>query len=196
MTLRKSGLSLRTLLPSWQRDRRRNLKTTLSAFESLEPRLLLSAAAQEFAISEVHLRVNGDRDIVLTDSYDKIELQLGDSLQVVGITYEYNPIADPHDGVVAFEGYLNRLNESGQSEIDYTSGRFGSPSTPSLVPGDVSHPGLDGAWTVADGDTRIVMSTVRYFGDQPAIEASFTVNLQVDSLTLNTSCWKVSRDRN
>ena len=117
MKLRKGGLNLRTLLLGRQRDRRRNLKTALSAFESLEPRLLLSAAAaaEEFAVSEVHLRVNGDRDIILTNSYDGIELQSGDTLQVVGITYEYNPIADTHDGVIAFEGYLNRLTESGRS---------------------------------------------------------------------------------
>jgi hypothetical protein len=151
MSLRRDGQNLRTRLFGQRRDRRRNLKAASSVFESLEPRLLLSAAAAapEFAVSAVHLQVNGVRDIVLTNSFEGIELQSGDTLQVVGITYEYNPIADAHDGVIAFEGYLNRLTESGRSEIDYTSGRFGSPSTPSLVPGDVvSHPGLDGAWTV------------------------------------------------
>lgn len=153
----------------------------LSAASAQSDGSVAAAAAEEFVVSEVHLRVNGDRDIVVTNSYEGISLRSGDTLQVVGITYEYNPFADTHDGVIAFEAYLSRLSESGRSPIDYTTGRFGAPSTPSLVPGEVvSHPGLDGAWTVAAGDNRISISMVRYFGDQSRLEARFAVNVQVD----------------
>ena len=192
MRFRESKWNLHVLFGGGRSRRRYDRTSGSCLIESLESRKLLSAsgqpvvdtpaleALQELEVSSVQLRINNDI-VVVNTSYDTVVVQPGDTVQVVGITYQGNLAAEPLDGKIAFEAYLSRSGESGRSVIDYSTGRFGAPSVASPVTGEiVSHPGLDGEWDVTSDDTRITIAMVRYFGNSSQVEGRFAVKLQVE----------------
>ena len=179
-----SVLCQRMVNLSFTPTRRRHSNTSAVAGEVLEMRALLSAinAVQDLEITEVHLRINNDRDVILNEPGQPVVVQPGDQVQVTGFVYAGDDQADPLEGVIAFEAYLRSEDANGVSRFDYSDGRFGSPVNSDPITGQsVSHPGLDGGWNVSSSTDRMMVSMVRYFGNSAQVEGRFSINVQVDS---------------
>ncbi len=137
----------------------------------------LGARDQSLAISAVHLLVDG-REVTLKSLDQPLVMEVGSSLEIVGIDYRLNGKATVN-GKIAFEGYLNKLHKSGVS-TDYRDGRFGSHEQQGDLPfGQASHSGLKGAWKMEAGTESISLVMVRYGVDEIAVEDRLTILTQV-----------------
>lgn len=137
----------------------------------------LDARSQALAISAVHLRIDG-REVTLTSLDQLLEMNVGSSLQVVGIDYRLHG-EESVTGKIAFEGYLNKLRGS-RLRTDYGEGRFGGHEQQGELPfGRVSHSGLDGDWTMQAGTESLTIVMVRYGADEVVVEDRITIRTQV-----------------
>lgn len=178
MNIRPLSQLLSTAFPS-QHGRRRRAAVQAADVQLLEDRALLSAA-NPLDIAEVHLKVAGE-DVVVKNRRPVI-VQPGDSLEVVGITYAGSQNMEPLEGVIAFEGYLRTRQGNGKNEFDYGDGRFGDADTDDPIDGtETTHPGLDGDWDINTDTNRLVISMVRYFGNEFEVEDRFAINIQTGS---------------
>ncbi len=131
-----------------------------------------------FHINSLHLKVNG-RDVAVTN-WQRLEMNVGDTLEVVGVDYKVH--ADGQlDGLVALEGYLRKPDSSDPfGQIDYSDGRFGAPeSNGPIAAGHNYHSGLEGSWNVEAGWNRLLVTMMRYTADGGSVETTFSVTLQV-----------------
>ncbi|MGI9429745.1 MAG: hypothetical protein ACR2NM_13875, partial [Bythopirellula sp.] len=141
----------------------------------------LGARDQALAISAVHLLIDG-REVTLTSLDQPLAMEVGSSLQIVGI--EYRLVGDelfdePVDGRIAFEGYLNKLQGS-RVRTDYSDGRFGGHVQEGELPFARSlHPGLSGTWNVEAGTESLTLVMVRYGADEIVVEDRITIRTQV-----------------
>ena len=136
----------------------------------------LGARDQALAISAVHVLIDG-REATLTSLDQPLVMEVGSSLQIVGIDYRLQG-DQPVDGKIAFEGYLNKLIDSRVS-TDYSDGRFGGHVQEGELPyGSSSHPGLSGAWNLEAGTESLTLAMVRYGTDEIAVEDRITIRIQ------------------
>lgn len=137
----------------------------------------LGARDQDLAISAVHLLIDG-REVTLSSLDQLLEMEVGSSLQIVGIDYRLNG-EEVVSGKIAFEGYLNKLKGS-RVRTDYDDGRFGGHDQQGELPfGSASHPGLNDAWKMEAGTESITLVMVRYGADGVAVEDRITIRTQV-----------------
>ncbi len=137
----------------------------------------LGARDQALAISAVHFLIDG-REVTLTSLDQLLEMEVGSSLQVVGIDYRLNG-EEIVAGKIAFEGYLNKLRGS-RLRTDYGDGRFGGHEQEGQIAfGESSHSGLSDAWKMEAGSESLTLVMVRYGADQVAVEDRITIRTQV-----------------
>ncbi len=137
----------------------------------------LGARDQALAISAVHFLIDG-REVTLTSLDQLLELEVGSSLQVVGIDYRLNG-EEIVEGKIAFEGYLNKLRGS-RLRTDYGDGRFGGHEQEGQIAfGESSHSGLNDAWKMEAGSESLTLVMVRYGADEVAVEDRITIRTQV-----------------
>lgn len=137
----------------------------------------LAARDQALAISAIHFVIDG-REVTLTSLDQLLEMEVGSSLQVVGIEYRLNG-EEVVEGKIAFEGYLNKLSGS-RVKTDYSDGRFGGHEQEGqLAFGNSSHSGLSEAWKMEAGTESLTLVMVRYSADGVAVEDRINVRTQV-----------------
>jgi len=137
----------------------------------------LGARDQALAISAVHLLID-DREVTLTSLDRPLEMEVGATLEIVGIDYRLNG-EEVVDGKIAFEGYLNQLRGS-RVRTDYSDGRFGGHQQEGeLPPGAASHDGLSGTWQVEAGTESLTLVMVRYGAEEVVVEDRITIRTQV-----------------
>ena len=138
----------------------------------------LGARDQKLAISAIHLLVGGEQ-VTVTSAAQVVEMNLGDSLEIVGIDYRLAN-GEILSGKIAFEGYLNKLDGS-DLKTDYSDGRFGRHEQEGQIPGgNAKHSGLDGVWKMEAGTESLTLVLVRY-GDDGSVttEDRVTIRTQV-----------------
>ena len=165
--------------------------------ESLEQRKLLSATSNDsqdasaevssiaqssaVVVNQVRFAINGQEELAGSDT-SILRLNEGDLLEVVSVDLTINSTLQNQEGVIAFEGYLNKIETTNDaSVIDYTDGRFSVSQTnlPVMIGEDQIHNGLSGGWIVEAGWDRFTMPVVHYFGDSSRVEATVVLRLQV-----------------
>lgn len=137
----------------------------------------LDARNQALAISAIHLRAGGN-DVTVSSLNELVKVDIGDTLQVIGIDYRLNNGAVV-SGKIAFEGYLNSLKGS-KVKTDYSDGRFGRHEQEGLLPeGSASHSGLEGGWKMQAGTESLTLVMVRYDESGATVEDRVNLRTQV-----------------
>ncbi len=144
----------------------------------------LGARDQSLAISAIHVLIDG-REVTLTSLDRPLEMEVGSSLQIVGIDYLLSGKKgrlngeEVISGKIAFEGYLNKLHGK-RVRTDYGDGRFGGHVQEGELPfGSSSHPGLNDAWKMEAGTESLTLVMVRYDVDGATVEDRITLRTQV-----------------
>ncbi len=137
----------------------------------------LGARDQALAISAIYVLVDG-REVTLTSLDRPLEMEVGSSLQIVGIDYLLNG-EETVSGKIAFEGYLNKLHGK-RVRTDYGDGRFGGHVQEGQLPfGESRHPGLNDAWKMEAGTESLTLVMVRYDAEGATVEDRVTIRTQV-----------------
>lgn len=128
----------------------------------------------ETAINEIEVSINGDSQF-LSDG-DTLGLNAGDDFSVLNIEVQ-SPFTD---GVFAAEAYLNKLGETGASQIDYSDGRFSERQGNFAANGATGFiDGLEGSWSVESGWDRLTISLVHYSESGVEVASIFRLNVTV-----------------
>ena len=152
-----------------------------SAVGPIDADTALVAQAVEFdtVVESVTVRINGEEQ-VLDLEQAQIQLADGDTLEIVEIGLGTNAT----DGVIAVEGYINKINNpNGASEIDYSDGRFSLRDKNLVADGSAGVvQGLDGVWEVGSGWDRLSLVVLHYTED-----GTETVDLQQITLEVGVA---------
>lgn len=136
---------------------------------------LLGDRDQDLAISAVHLKI-GERQVVVTSLDDPVVMEVGDTLQVVGVDYRLQG-DEGVSGKIAFEGYLNKYRGNKLRTGDVITGR--SVQSGELPMGESHHPGLKAAWRMKAGTESVTLVMVRYANNEAIVEDRIKIRTQV-----------------
>ena len=135
----------------------------------------LAAREQALAISAVRLRI-GNSTVTVTSLEDPVLVNVGDSLQVVGVDYRLHG-EESVSGKIAFEGYLNKIKGNKIKTGNVITGR--SVQSGELPHGTSSHPGLKASWEMKAGTESITLVMVRYANNEAIVEDRIKIRTQV-----------------
>ncbi len=152
-------------------SRKRPTRSQRPSYESLESRQVLTAQ-----IASLDLVIN-DQAVLLTELNRPLQLEAEDVVEVRSINFASTPTS----GVLAAEGYVNKLADNySPSQIDYQDSRFSLREANFEADGSAgSIEGLNSGWQVQSGWDRLTINIVHYEVDSITIADRLILRLQV-----------------
>lgn len=143
-----------------------------------ENQTVFQVSQAESLIDSLQLKINGET-VEVTDNWQLMEFNVGDEIEIVGITYTYDG-AEP-DGVFAAESYVSKLTDySNASLVDYADGRFSDPvNDVASGAGQATLDGVEGSWTLQEGWDRLTVNLMHYTSSGATVAGRFVIQMEV-----------------